>query len=242
MAKEHGSEAEHTIKTLKERTRGLLGTLPFENLPQRTKIEFVYFMVLWMNAFPVKSGMSDKISPCELLLHRRLNNKKHCRVELGTYCEVHNEPTQTNTMTPQMHEAIALGPTGDLQGSVKLYYIHTGRVLKHCSFTPMPMPDHVIRRVNAIGKHKGQGRAIRLHGEPYKWTDKVPEDDPKFQGLLEETGETVVYLDISAELPGVALKEQECDFQTLTEEPKPNFRDSAEVTLHNTGINGDNTL
>jgi hypothetical protein len=40
----------------------------------------------------------------------------------------------------------------------------------------------------------------------------------------------------------VALKEQECDFQTLTEEPKPNFRDSAEVTLHNTGINGDNTL
>ena len=62
-AKEHVSEAERTIRTLKERTRGLLGTLPFENLPQRMKIEFVYFMVLWMNAFPVKSGESDKISP-----------------------------------------------------------------------------------------------------------------------------------------------------------------------------------
>ncbi len=32
-AKEHVSEAERTIRTLKERTRGLLGTLPFENLP-----------------------------------------------------------------------------------------------------------------------------------------------------------------------------------------------------------------
>jgi hypothetical protein len=32
------------------------------------KIEFVYFMVLWMNAFPVKSGIPKMISPCELLL------------------------------------------------------------------------------------------------------------------------------------------------------------------------------
>jgi hypothetical protein len=44
--KEHVSEAERTIRTLKERTRGLLGTLLFENFPQRMKIEFVYFMVL----------------------------------------------------------------------------------------------------------------------------------------------------------------------------------------------------
>ncbi len=31
-AKEHVSEAERTIRMLKEHTRGLLGTLPFENL------------------------------------------------------------------------------------------------------------------------------------------------------------------------------------------------------------------
>ncbi len=62
-AKEHVSEAKRTIRTLKERTRGLLATLPFDNTPRRMKIEFVYFMVLWMNAFPVKSGVSDKISP-----------------------------------------------------------------------------------------------------------------------------------------------------------------------------------
>jgi len=111
-AKEHVSEAEHTIRMLKEHTRGLLATLPFDNMSRRIKIEFVYFMVvLWMNAFPVKSGVSDKISPRELLLRWRLNYKKHCRVEPGTYCEVHDEPTPTNTMTPQTHEAIALGPT-----------------------------------------------------------------------------------------------------------------------------------
>ena len=48
--------------------RGLLVTLPFDHIPQRMKIEFVYFMVLWMNAFPVKSGRSQTYSPRELLL------------------------------------------------------------------------------------------------------------------------------------------------------------------------------
>ena len=89
---------------------------------------------------------------------------------------MHDEPTPKNTMTPRTHEAIALGPTGNLQGSVKFYCIHTGRVLKRRSLTPMPMPDHVIRQVNAIGKREGQGRAFRFlnwSGEPYEWTDAV---------------------------------------------------------------------
>jgi hypothetical protein len=244
-AKEHVSEAERTIRMLKERVRGLLNTLPFENLPRRMKIEFIYFMVLWMNAFPVKSGVSDKISPCELLLRWRLNYKKHCRVEPGTYCEVHDEPTPTNTMAPRTHAAIALGPTGNLQGSVKFYCITTGRKMKRRSFTPMPMPDHVIQRVNAIGKQERQGRTFRFlnrRGEPFEWTDEVPEDDPEFQGLLEETADTAVYPDISAELPGVLLEEQEQDFQPVTDDPEPNFRDLAGDALYNAGIDTDKAL
>jgi hypothetical protein len=198
-----------------------------------------------MNAFPVKSGVFNKILPRELLLRWQLNYKKHCRVEPGTYCEVHNEPTLTNTMTPRTHKAITLGPTGNLQGSEKFYCIHTGRVLKHRSFTPMPMPDHVIRRVNTIGKREGQGRAFRFLnrcGEPYKWMDKVPEDEPEFQGLLGETEDTAVFPDVSAELPGVALEEQKHNFQTITEEPKPDFRDLSEAVLHNAGIDADDML
>ena len=76
-------------------------------------------------------------------------------------------------------------------------------------------------------------------GEPYEWTDEVPEDDPKFQGLLEETEDTAVYPDISAELPGVLLEEHEQDFQTLTDEPEPDFRDLAGDALYNAGIDAD---
>ena len=41
--------------------------------------------------------------------------------------------------------------------------------------------------------------------EPYEWTDSVPEDDPNFQGLLED--DEAPFPDISAELPGVPLEE-----------------------------------
>jgi hypothetical protein len=56
--KEHVSEAERGIRTVKERTRGVLATLPFEHIPRRRKIEFVYFVVLWLNTFPMQNRVS----------------------------------------------------------------------------------------------------------------------------------------------------------------------------------------
>jgi hypothetical protein len=67
-AKEHVSEAEQMIRTVKERMRGLVCTLPFKHIPCQMKIEFIYFMVFWLNAFPVKSGISRVYSPQELLI------------------------------------------------------------------------------------------------------------------------------------------------------------------------------
>ena len=243
-AKEHVSKAERTIRTTKERTRGLLATLSFSNMPRRMMIEFVYFIVLWLNAFPIKSGISSTFSPRELLVRWRLDYKKHCQVLPGTYCEVHDEPVPTNTMTPRTHECIALDPTGNLQGSVKFYCLTTGRVLKRRSFTPMPMPDRIIRRVNTLGELEGQGHTFRFlnqHKEPYEWTDSVPEDDPEFQGLLENEDEAP-YPDISAELPGVALAIEEHDFTPVTDEPEDDFHDLAGAALHNAGIDADQRI
>jgi hypothetical protein len=161
-AKEHVSKAERTIRTLKEWVRDLLAVQPFEHIPKRVKIEFAYFIVLWLNAFPVRTGILLKYLPQELLVRWRFDYKKHCRVLPGTYCEAHNEPVPLNSMEPQTHEMITLGPTGNLQGSVKFYWLNTGWVLKCRSFTPMPMPDCIIKRVNAIGQREGQGHEFRF--------------------------------------------------------------------------------
>ena len=145
--------------------------LPFDNIPRQMKIEFVYFIVLWLNTFPVKGGVSLIYSPWELLVRWHLDYKKHCRVLPGIYCKVHDEPLPSNTMVPRMHEGIALGPTGNLQGTVKFYCLNTGRVLKCHSFTPLPMPVSVIQQVNTIGLKEKQGRSFRFlnrQKEPYK--------------------------------------------------------------------------
>jgi hypothetical protein len=107
------------------------------------------------------------------------------------------------------------------------------------------MPNCVIKRINAIGEKEGQGRAFQFlnpRREPYEWTDEVPEDDPEFQGLLDIEEEMAVYPDIGAELPGVDLKEDEQEYQMVTDEPKPNFWDLAGAALHNAGINAENML
>ncbi len=70
--------------------------------------------------------------------------------------------------------------------------------------------------------------------EPYEWTDLVPEDAPDFQGLLND--DKAPFPDISAELPGVPLEEEECDFQVVTDEPEPDFKDLAAAALDNAGI------
>jgi hypothetical protein len=77
---------------------------------------------------------------------------------------------------------------------------------------------------------------LNQRGEPYEWMDEVPEDDPEFQGLLDENKDTAVYPDVSAELPGVELEVEERDFQTIEDKPEPDFRDLAGAALHNNGI------
>jgi hypothetical protein len=67
-AKEHVSKAERSIRTIKERTRGIIGMLPFDYMPRRLKMEIIYFIVLWLNAFPAKTGVSQVYSPRELLV------------------------------------------------------------------------------------------------------------------------------------------------------------------------------
>ncbi len=145
-------------------------------------------------------------------------------------------------MTAQTHKAIATGPTGNFQGRVKFYCLKTGRILKRRSFTPLPMPNRVIKRVNAIGAHEKQGQEFRFlnrRKERYEWTDEVPEDDPEFRGLLKETAQ---YPDIPSKLPGVELEREIKDDQAVTDKPEADFAELAAAALKNAGIDPQDRL
>jgi hypothetical protein len=116
-AKEHVPEVERRIRLIKERGRGILNTLPFKKMPQIMLIELIYHVVLWLNAFPTKSGVSETLLPRKIVIRHKLNFTKHCRAQFGSYCKAHDEPVPTNTMVTRSTPAIVLGPMGNLQGT-----------------------------------------------------------------------------------------------------------------------------
>ena len=78
--------------------------------------------------------------------------KKHCLCEFGEYVESRGDYVVANDMTPGTHEKIALGPSGNLQGTHKVFCLETGIVLKRRVNTVVPMPDRVIEKINQWGE------------------------------------------------------------------------------------------
>ena len=126
-AREHVGEIERKIRVVKERARSTISILPYKLLPKLVIIELMHFCVMWMNSFPVKSGISEKWSPREIVSRHKLDAKMHCKVPFGAYCEVHVDPDITNTMDPRAEWGICLGPTGNMQGSYKFLSLSTGK-------------------------------------------------------------------------------------------------------------------
>jgi hypothetical protein len=119
-AKQHVLEVEMRIRLIKERGRGILNTLSFKKMPQIILIELIYHVVLWLKAYPTKSGVSNTLLPREIVL-RKLNIKQHCKARFGVYCKANDEPTPSNTMVSRSTPAIVLGPAGNIQGTYIKY-------------------------------------------------------------------------------------------------------------------------
>jgi hypothetical protein len=90
-----------------------------------------------------------------------LDYSKHCKVPFGAYVETHEENSPTNTMSERTRGAVCLGPSANFQGSYKLLCLRTGRKIVRKQFTELPMPDSVIKRVEAISaRDKRSGNMV----------------------------------------------------------------------------------
>jgi hypothetical protein len=215
------------------------GRTAIQTHPKESEDRVCLFHRAVAECIPSENGHLVEVLATRAVGEMEIGIQKHCWVLPGTYCEAHNKSVPLNSMEPRTHETIALGPTGNLQRSIKFYCLNTGQVLKHHLFTPMPMPDCIIKWVNTIRQCEGQGSEFRFLNqqcEPFTWTKEVPEDNPEFQGLLENEDEEAVYPDILAELPGVTLEDEEDSTHVLIEEEEPNFQDLATQALENAGI------
>jgi len=203
-AKETVPEVERKIRLIKEWGRGILNTLPFKKTPRVMLIELIYHVVLWLNAFPANSGVSETLSPHEIVYQHKLDFAKHCKSPFGMYCEVHDDPVLTNTMVTRSTSSIVLGPTGNLQGTYKFLSLATGKKVKRHAFTPYPMPDSVIKKVEAYGTLTalpGIFDFANRNGILFEW-NKVVDEFP--EGIV-DIEDVDLYPSLSAKYPGVVL-------------------------------------
>ena len=110
-------------------------------------------------------------------------------------------------MEPRTHGAIALGPTGNMQGTVKFLCCDTFRVLKRRAFTKFNMPDSIIKKINKYGlktRRAVYGANLEFKNrnkEPYEWDY---EDD--INGMMQHQAKPKAHPEIPAEFPGVRLE------------------------------------
>ncbi len=148
-AGEHVGDVEWHIKTIKEWGQGIVNTLPFKQMPARMMVELIHFCTMWLTTIPSKNreqSVQQTLTQGNII-RQGVNYKRQCCVPFGAYCEVFEDQEQTNTMASCTWGAISLGPTGNLQGTHKFFYLTTGRVTKQRQFTKLPMPKWIIRRV-----------------------------------------------------------------------------------------------
>lgn len=110
----HVPKIEQYICTVKEHTCAIYNTLPFKRMPGQMIIEMVSLSVFWLNAFPMRRGISPMLSPCTIITGATIDFTQHCQLKFGEYAQVDEE--HDNSMASHMTGAIALHPTGDAQG------------------------------------------------------------------------------------------------------------------------------
>ena len=204
--REHVPEIENQILLIKERMRCTTSDFPFNPIPRLVLIHIVYTCVMCINAIPRKAGMVKGISPRELVTGRTVDYKRDCRACMGGYVEASTGAIVTNYNTPRTHSCIALGPSGNRQGSVKCFDLETGKVVVRRTVNHIPWPERIIDKASVWGRLNKEiiaNNGIQFrnrHGGKFDW-----DNDDMFE--LEVTTELtkMIHPDMVANIPGIEL-------------------------------------
>eukprot|EP00804_Cyclotella_cryptica_P030821 CCRYP_015076-RE/>CCRYP_015076-RE protein AED:0.49 eAED:0.25 QI:0/-1/0/1/-1/1/1/0/834 len=234
---EHVPEIERKIRHIKERVRSMKADLPYQVLPNIMIKRMVLHAGLLLNAYVDKQGISNEYSPREIILRWQLRWDKHCKHQFGAYGQAYDDPssTKTNTQQARSRDVLCLGPTGNIQGSYYFVDLSTKAVIKRRRIQELPVPDSIIKKVEAWGRRDKQTGIIRFgnrNNDPYEW-------DNGHEALVEDNApepEEAPFPDIPAETPGVEI---EANVPALVTPPPPPEEQRLAAAVANAGIDGE---
>ena len=177
-------------------------------IPKLSTIHIVFQTVKLLNLFLKKGGIYDTLSPKTIMSGEILDYKKHLSLQIGQYCQVHEEYAPCNSQNPRTKGAISLGPSGNLQGGFKFMALNTGKKIVRRSWDFIPMSDTVITRVNDLSSDQPKQLIFtNRHGRPIGDVE-IPRVDPSDVDHIEIQGVDSLDVD-NIEIPVVDVDIQE---------------------------------
>ena len=76
---------------------------------------------------------------------------KNCKLNFGSYVQTHEEFAPRNSMAARTIGAITLGPDSSKQAGHWFMSLNTDRRIYRTNWTPLPLPDEVVSRVEQLG-------------------------------------------------------------------------------------------
>jgi hypothetical protein len=143
---------EHNVCFLKEKTRLIRHSLPFERIPVVMCIHMVLHTMQFMNSFPWKGGL--KHYPSSAIMSGTRLHMNQLQLKFGSYCQVEEDVTPCNSLAAHTRGAISMGPSGNLSGGQRFLAFDTGKLIVRNCWKELPMPLAVIHRVNGLGRTK----------------------------------------------------------------------------------------
>ena len=129
--------------------------------------------VYWLNSFPSENGISNTLSPGNIVLGRANADFSKPKVAFGTYALVYTGTT--NTMKSRSVPSIALGPSNEWGGHYFMS-LYTGKRLHSYHWKSLPMDQEAIDRVTTLATAENQPALI--DGMPiFEWNIGIPIDD-----------------------------------------------------------------
>ena len=146
---DHVHKVKQSIRTFKERVCCTMYGIIFKRIPRVMNRAIVEKAVKDLNQFTAKDSISNNMSTLTMMTGKPFPDYNKLTLEFGTYINIFKNNDPTNTTRTRTTPAITLKPTGSGQGGYFFMSLVTGYPVDRQQWTVLPMPNHVIKLVEA---------------------------------------------------------------------------------------------
>ena len=159
-ARAHQPEAERNNRTIKERIRAVIHSLPFQAIPNIMVALLAVEVTNHLNFFPPRGGISDYYSPRQIIEKRNLDYRRQCAIPMFTYVEATDDRAVKNDMKQRTISALYIRPKVTSSGGFEVLSLSTFQTFSRAHVTPLPMTPSVIHAVEMAAKADNVNKTV----------------------------------------------------------------------------------